>query len=41
MTNNTKTSENKHGQMSSGEPGIVLKEALEKARILFYKVKKN
>jgi len=27
--------------MSSGEPGIVLKEALEKARILFYKVKKK
>ncbi len=26
--------------ISSGEPGIALKEALEKARILFYKVKK-
>jgi hypothetical protein len=34
-----KTSEKKHSQMSSGEPGIALKEALEKARILFYKVK--
>jgi hypothetical protein len=25
--------------VSSGEPGIHLKEALEKARVLFYKVK--
>jgi hypothetical protein len=31
------TSENK--RMSSGEPGTALKEALEKARISFYKVK--
>ncbi|CAF3488829.1 unnamed protein product [Rotaria socialis] len=29
----------KSGQLSSGEPGINLKEALEKARILFYKGK--
>ncbi|CAF1927643.1 unnamed protein product [Rotaria magnacalcarata] len=39
----TKTDANafqqKSGQLSSGEPGINLKEALEKARILFYKGK--
>ncbi|CAF1174384.1 unnamed protein product [Rotaria sordida] len=40
ITNDTNISENKHGQISSsGEPGINLKEALEKARILFYKGK--
>lgn len=33
------TSENKSAKISSGEPGIALKDALEKARILFYKVK--
>ncbi|CAF0923928.1 unnamed protein product [Adineta steineri] len=39
ITNNTKAGDNKHGQLSSTEPGIVLKEALEKARISFYKGK--
>ncbi|CAF4677504.1 unnamed protein product, partial [Rotaria socialis] len=31
--------ENQHTQVLSGEPGIALKEALEKARVLFYKGK--
>ncbi|CAM4779167.1 unnamed protein product [Rotaria magnacalcarata] len=31
--------ENQHAQVLSGEPGIALKEALEKARVLFYKGK--
>ena len=35
----TKPSDSKHDQLSSGEAGIALKEALEKARVLFYKVK--
>ncbi|CAF2958098.1 unnamed protein product [Rotaria sp. Silwood2] len=40
IINDTNKSENKHSQISSsGEPGINLKEALEKARILFYKGK--
>ncbi|CAF3573188.1 unnamed protein product [Rotaria sp. Silwood1] len=40
ITNDTNISENKHSQiLSSAEPGINLKEALEKARILFYKGK--
>ncbi|UJR37755.1 hypothetical protein I4U23_030448 [Adineta vaga] len=39
LTNVTTTSENMDVQVLSGEPGIVLKEALEKARILFYKGK--
>ncbi|CAF0729194.1 unnamed protein product [Adineta steineri] len=38
-TNGTSTLETKVIQVSSGEPGIALKEALEKARILFYKGK--
>ncbi|CAF3030645.1 unnamed protein product [Rotaria sp. Silwood2] len=39
ITNDASVLENQHIQLSSGEPGIVLKEALEKARILFYKGK--
>ncbi|CAF1173577.1 unnamed protein product [Rotaria sordida] len=39
ITNGTNIPENQHIQVSSGEPGIALKEALEKARILFYKGK--
>jgi hypothetical protein len=39
VINDTTNVENKNVQVSSGEPGIVLKEALEKARILFYKGK--
>ncbi|CAF1672378.1 unnamed protein product, partial [Adineta ricciae] len=39
LTNGATTSENKSLQVSSGEPGIALKEALEKARVLFYKGK--
>ncbi|CAF0783704.1 unnamed protein product [Rotaria sp. Silwood1] len=38
-TNDTSIPETQHIQVSSGEPGIALKEALEKARILFYKGK--
>ncbi|CAF1672110.1 unnamed protein product, partial [Adineta ricciae] len=39
LTNGATTSENNSPQVLSGEPGIALKEALEKARVLFYKGK--